>query len=242
MNNLAGKFGLEIRRTGKLSDFDAAAIKVIDRVTPFTMTSPDRIFSLIQATRYVAKAGIPGSIVEAGVWRGGSAMAAAIELITHGDTSRDIYLYDTYEGMSEPGKEDVDFRGQAAEAQLASSEKTKNSSIWAYSPVEDVRRNLISTGYPAGRLHFIKGKVEDTIPGEVPEKIAILRLDTDWYESTKHEMEHLYPRLVSGGVLILDDYGHWQGARQAVDEYIAAHSLNLLLNRIDNTGRIALKP
>jgi hypothetical protein len=196
----------------------------------------------VQAVRYVASAAIPGSIVEAGVWRGGSAMAAAIELMARGDQTRDIYLYDTYEGMSEPTKEDVDFRGQDAGTRLAASEKTKSSEIWAYSPVEDVRRNLLSTGYPAEKLHFIKGKVEDTIPGEVPEQIALLRLDTDWYESTKHEMEHLYPRLVSGGVLILDDYGHWQGARQAVDEYLAANNVNLLLNRIDNTGRIAIKP
>lgn len=239
---MAGKVGLEIRRTGKLSDFDPAAIKVIDRVQPYTMTSPDRIFALVQAVRYITAAGIPGSIVEAGVWRGGSAMAAAIELMAHGDQSRDLYLYDTYEGMSEPTKEDVDFRGQNAGEQLASSTKSKNSQIWAYSPVEDVRNNLLSTGYPADKLHFIKGKVEDTIPGETPDQIALLRLDTDWYESTKHEMEHLYPRLVSGGVLLLDDYGHWQGARQAVDEYIAAHNLHLLLNRIDNTGRIALKP
>jgi hypothetical protein len=239
---MAGKLGLEIRRTGKLSDFDPAAIKVIDRVQPYTMTSPDRIFALVQAIRYVTNAGIPGSIVEAGVWRGGSAMAAAIELMTHGDQTRDLYLYDTYEGMSEPTKEDLDFRGQAADSQLASSEKSTNSQIWAYSPIEEVRQNLLSTGYPGEKLHFIKGKVEDTIPGEIPDQIALLRLDTDWYESTKHEMEHLYPRLVSGGVLILDDYGHWQGARQAVDEYIAAHNLHLLLNRIDNTGRIALKP
>ena len=239
---MAGRVGLEIRRAGKLSDFDPAAIKVIDRVQPYTMTSPDRIFALVQAVRYISGAGVPGSIVEAGVWRGGSAMAAAIELMAHGDRSRDLYLYDTYEGMSEPTKEDVDFRGQDAGVQLASSKKSTNSQIWAYSPVEEVRRNLLSTGYPADMLHFIKGKVEDTIPGEAPDQIALLRLDTDWYESTKHEMEHLYPRLVSGGVLILDDYGHWQGARQAVDEYMAAHNLHLLLNRIDNTGRIALKP
>jgi hypothetical protein len=169
-------------------------------------------------------------------------MAAALALKSRGDTTRELYLYDTYEGMSEPGAEDVDVRGNAASEKLSAGKKSTSSEIWAYSPVEDVRRNLLSTGYPEGKLHFIKGKVEDTIPGDVPEQIALLRLDTDWYESTKHEMEHLYPRLVSGGVLILDDYGHWQGARQAVDEYLMTHNVHLLLNRTDNTGRIAIKP
>ena len=89
---------------------------------------------------------------------------------------------------------------------------------------------------------MVKGKVEDTLPGHAPDHIAVLRLDTDWYASTKHEMEHLYPRLARGGVLIIDDYGHWAGSRQAVDEYLAEHGIHLLLNRTDYTGRMALKP
>jgi len=90
-------------------------------------------------------------------------------------------------------------------------------------------------------MRFIVGKVEDTIPGEAPGKIAILRLDTDWYESTKHELINLYPKLSTGGVLIIDDYGHWEGARKAVDEYIHDQRLRILLNRIDYTGRIAVR-
>ena len=96
-----------------------------------------------------------------------------------------------------------------------------------------------ATGYPAERLHFVEGKVEDTIPEQAPERIALLRLDTDWYESTRHELEHLYPRLSPGGVLIIDDYGHWEGARQAVDEYFKGE---VYLHRIDYTGRLAIKP
>jgi hypothetical protein len=114
--------------------------------------------------------------------------------------------------------------------------------MWGYSPIEDVRRNLLGTGYPTDRLHFVKGKVEDTIPGETPEQIALLRLDTDWYGSTKHEMQHLYPLVAQGGVLIVDDYGHWQGARSAVDEYLATNGIHLLLNRTDASGRLAIKP
>jgi hypothetical protein len=111
---------------------------------------------------------------------------------------------------------------------------------WCYSPLDEVKRNLARTGYPAERVVYVQGKVEDTIPGTLPERTALLRLDTDWYSSTRHELEHLYPGLVAGGVLVLDDYGTWQGARQATDEYFAARG-PLLLNRIDSTGRIAVK-
>lgn len=106
----------------------------------------------------------------------------------------------------------------------------------------EVSSNLARTDYPSERTHLVKGRVEDTVPSEAPERIAVLRLDTDWYESTRHEMEQLFPRLPPGGVLILDDYGHWQGSRRAVDEYLAAEGLHLLLQRIDYTGRIATKP
>ena len=100
---------------------------------------------------------------------------------------------------------------------------------------------MASTGYPANQISYVRGPVEQTIPITVPESIALLRLDTDWHASTRHELDYLFPRLVKGGVLIIDDYGHWQGARKAVDDYIAANKLNLLLSRIDYTGRLAVK-
>ena len=108
--------------------------------------------------------------------------------------------------------------------------------------LDEVTRNVLGTGYPADRVRFVEGLVEDTIPEQAPEEIAVLRLDTDWYESTRHQLVHLYPRLSSGGVLILDDYGCWLGARQAVDEYIEEHGLHLLLTRIDSSGRLVVKP
>ena len=98
------------------------------------------------------------------------------------------------------------------------------------------------TGYDPARMHFVKGDVLETVPQEAPERIALLRLDTDWYESTRHELDHLYARLSPGGILIIDDYGHWRGARRAVDEFIEKHRLRLFLNRIDYTGRLAIKP
>ena len=107
--------------------------------------------------------------------------------------------------------------------------------------MEEARANLLCTGYPAGKMQFVKGKVEDTIPASAPEHIALLRLDTDWFESTYHELIHLYPRLSPGGILIIDDYGYWQGARKAVDRYIEEHQLKLLLTRVDDSARMSVK-
>jgi hypothetical protein len=118
----------------------------------------------------------------------------------------------------------------------------QTSFIWGIAPLESVRTNVESTDYPVECVRYIQGRVEDTIPLEAPDQIALLRLDTDWYESARHELVHLYPRLVPGGVLVIDDYGHWQGARKAVDEYLAEHGIRVLLCRMDYTGRIALKP
>lgn len=224
------------------ADFDETSIAVIRSVQPYTMTSVERIFALIQAVEYVVRAGIPGDMVECGVWQGGSMMAVAQTLQRLGDTDRDLYLFDTYEGMPQPTEADVDYSGNSAAVEFETMKKTADSSDWCYASIEQVQQNLASTGYPMARINLIKGKVEDTIPVQAPEKIAILRLDTDWYESTQHELIHLFPRLVEGGVLIIDDYGHWQGSRRATDEYLAEHKIPLLLNRVDYTARIAVKP
>jgi O-methyltransferase len=101
--------------------------------------------------------------------------------------------------------------------------------------------NMLSTGYPEEKVHFIKGKVEETLPSVLPDQLALLRLDTDWYESTKHELIHLFPLLDSRGLLIIDDYGHWQGVRKAIDEYFSEHKLNLYLHRVDYSCRVAVR-
>ncbi|HUL74541.1 MAG TPA: TylF/MycF/NovP-related O-methyltransferase [Vicinamibacterales bacterium] len=223
-------------------DFDAGHFETVELVRPYTMTSPERIHALVEAVRYVVRRRLPGAIVECGVWRGGSMMAVARTLLELGDTSRDLYLLDTFEGMSAPTDRDVDLSGRQADQLLAPSTRTDATSYWCYASLEDVQRSLATVGYPEARVHYVRGKVEDTVPGQAPGEIALLRLDTDWYESTRHELQHLYPRLVSGGVLIVDDYGHWKGARQATDEFIAATPDFGLLTRIDYTGRLAIKP
>ncbi|GAB1691360.1 hypothetical protein KRM28CT15_31630 [Krasilnikovia sp. M28-CT-15] len=220
-------------------DFDEATKDLIRAVKPRTMTSPEKLNALVNSVRYIVRHQIPGDIVECGVWRGGSMMAIARTLIETGDTDRHLHLYDTFEGMSEPTEHDRRFDGKPAAEMLSTSSRT--SGVWACASLEDVQEGMRESAYPADRIHYYKGKVEDTIPGHIPDRISILRLDTDWYESTRHELKHLWPRLVPGGVLLLDDYGWWEGARQAVDEWLEETQLPLLLMRMDE-GRVAVKP
>jgi O-methyltransferase len=240
VHRLIRRFGYELKRP--TSGLVPAEKDLVRRVKPFTATSPARIVGLVDAVRYVVKNSIAGSFVECGVWRGGSIMTMAWTLLELGDTSRDLYLYDTFEGMSAPTDKDRLVDGSPVADVLTQMDRTAGDNLWAFAPFEAVKRNVLSTGYPVDKVHFVEGKVEDTLPARAPESIALLRLDTDWYESTRHEMIHLYPRLCPRGVLILDDYGDWQGARQAVDEYFAAQPFTPLLSRMDTTGRMLVKP
>lgn len=218
-------------------DFEKREIDIVREVRPWTMTSPERIFGLIQATRYVSMNRIPGAIVECGVWKGGSMAAIARTLLQLEDKSRDLYLFDTFEGMPAPTGNDVEYSGKHAAEVLKEEEGTRCDDA----PLEAVKDVIYATNYPREKIHFVSGKVEETIPALAPGSISLLRLDTDWYESTRHELIHLFPRLSTTGVFIVDDYGHWRGCRQACDEYFENHRIPILLNRIDYTGRIAVK-
>lgn len=219
-------------------DFDPETAAVVEATRPYTLTSPERVFALCSAVRHVVTAKVPGAVVECGVWRGGSMMAAAMTLCSMGCGDRDLYMFDTFETTPAPTGRDVDCWGIPAAVYFenAGAAGTPDS----YLPIEEVRALLESTGYPPDRLRFVPGLVEDTVPAEAPGEIAVLRLDTDWYGSTAHEMRHLFPRLAPGGVLIVDDYGHFKGARDAVDEYLAEHDLHILLHRVDYTARMAV--
>lgn len=220
-------------------DFDIATMELSRVVRPFTMTSPERLFALRQSVQYVVRHNIAGAIVECGVWKGGSMMAVALTLLESDISDRHLYLFDTFEGMTPPTEADVTFRGEVASELLANA--CAQANVWACATFAEVKSNLTATGYPADHLHLIRGRVEETVPEFAPHCIALLRLDTDWYESTYHEMVHLWPRLNAGGVLIIDDYGHWAGARKAVDQYFAEHNAPILLNRVDYTGRLCVK-
>jgi O-methyltransferase len=229
-----------------LAAMDEADRAIIERSLPFTMTGVPRLHALVEAVRYCEQRGIPGAFAECGVWRGGSVLAMILTLEALGTIDRDIYLYDTFEGMTAPTEHDVSPIDPPA---LDTWRRAEGESERPWSNLFDpdtfneeaVRATLAETGYPPERLHLVAGPVEETLPGGAPQELALLRLDTDWYESTRHELVHLYPRLADGGVLIVDDYGHWEGARRAVDEYFAEQAEPLLMTRIDYTGRIAVK-
>jgi O-methyltransferase len=219
--------------------------EIIARASPYTMTSAARLQALIDAVRHCEVRGLDGAFAECGVWLGGSVLAMILTLQELG-AERDIYLYDTFEGMTEPTEHDYSQIDSSA-LSIWNAAAANGERPWPemFGPTVfnegSVREMLAATGYPVSRLHFVRGPVEETIPGVVPGPLALLRLDTDWYASTRHELHHLYPLLVSGGSLIIDDYGHWDGARKAVDEYFRSEAEPVLLTRIDYTGRIAVK-
>jgi O-methyltransferase len=215
--------------------------RILEAVAGYTMTSVERQLALISSIRHIVKAGIAGCYVECGVWRGGSSMAAALAFQQAGDTARELHLYDTFEGMTPPTAADRTPDGTLAQAHL-DADPARTGVNWCVAGLEDVQRNMASTGYPKERVHFVRGPVEATIPSQSPAgPIALLRLDTDWYESTKHELIHLFPKLQPGGILIIDDYGHWEGAKKAVDEYFSTLKPPHYLQRVDYTGRLLVK-
>lgn len=220
---------------------------ILDRTVGLTMTGLPRMQSLLDAVRHIVAADIPGDFAECGVWRGGSVLAMILTLQDLGITDRHIYLYDTFEGMTEPGDADVSPHDPPARATWREAQATGRRP-WSelFDPTlfneDDVRRTVLESGYPAERLHLVRGPVEETLPAFAPDRLALLRLDTDWYESTRHEMTHLYPRLTAGGILIIDDWGHWDGARRAVQEHFAASPPAPFMHRIDYSARLAVKP
>ena len=238
LHNLLGGLGYQIVMIGiEFQDVPQTHRDVYRKVKPFTMTSEHSVYTLIRCLEHLHRYQIPGNIVECGVWRGGMMMAALEGLKLLKDASRHVYLYDTFEGMAEPGINDE----EKAMGLYRNYKRADGSSDWCRSTLDEVKSNLAACGYDPSKLHFIQGKVEDSIPGTLPGEIALLRLDTDWYESTRHEFEHLFPLVVKGGFVIIDDYGAWAGSRKATDEYLESHGLSYFLHRVDTGSRIFVK-
>ena len=190
---------------------------------PYSMAmSGERAEFLYDTVYRQVKEQVPGDFVECGVWKGGNCMLMALALQELGE-NRTIWMYDTYQGMPTPGEEDVTFDGDR---------KAKDiwHEGWCEASFEEVLANMQSVN--AKNYKMIAGKVQNTIPKHAPESISILRLDTDFYASTKHELFHLYPRLSIGGILIMDDYYKWKGSRKACDEFLP----NKLFTRIGTSN------
>ena len=217
--------------------------RIIQAVTPYTLTNPKRLMALLDSVAYIVDAGLEGAIVECGVWKGGSMMCAAMALHELRDENRDLYLFDTFEFEVPYAPDSAD--GQRAATAFARASKASKSERREaiICNIKDVEGRLRETGYPASKVHFVAGKVEDTLPERAPDRISLLRLDTDLYQPTLHQLTHLFPRLEQGGVLIIDDYDDatWPGVRKAVDEYLDSNNVRLLLHRVDSGSRLAVK-
>lgn len=222
-------------------DIEPPFFALWEQVKPYTMISLERAYVIYKAVEYVQTRGIRGAFVECGVWKGGASMLMALSLQALGGAPRHLYLYDTFSGMTAPGREDrVAWNGVPVRKKWEEDRRgeKQNFTHWAI-PREEVLANFTRIDYPSSHLHTVEGDVRLTLQRRTPGRIALLRLDTDWYDSTRAELERLYPRLRRGGVLLIDDYGHFTGARKAVDEYFAGKPI--FLHRDDYTGRSAVK-
>ncbi|MEB3178124.1 MAG: TylF/MycF/NovP-related O-methyltransferase [Nostocaceae cyanobacterium] len=215
---------------------DLVFMDLFQQVSPYTMTSVEALFALYTSVNYVIDRQIPGDIVECGVWRGGSALLAALILKARNISDRKLYLYDTFQGMPTPTEFDVDKYGRSGFEMM---EQYGDDIGWCYALLEDVKTAFWSHNFDF-EINFVPGDVLETLKTTKPETISVLRLDTDWYESTAFEFQQLYPRLSTRGVLIIDDYGCWAGSRKATDDYFREVPAPML-TRIDKEVRLGIK-
>jgi hypothetical protein len=224
-------------------DEEQAAREAIALVEDHTMLSYQRLITLWQQVRYLDRAGIPGCLVECGTWKGGAAALMALAHRSAGKPSRHLHLFDSFQGLPEPdrtrdGEMAVRYAGERASGDLRSIGKCVGT-------LEENRHVLTSAAqYPPSLTHYHGGWFQDTlrvVPPSIGE-IALLRIDGDWYESTKICLESLFPQVRSGGIVVIDDYGKWSGCRQAVNEYMETLERPLFLNHIDAAGRYILVP
>lgn len=227
-------------------EFSRADTEVLDLVlnSGVTMASRERVVATIKACKHAVEAEIDGDFIECGVWRGGNSIAARLTFDNYGSDKK-VWLFDTFGGMTAPTEFDTtSFSDQSTDDRFKAGQKDGHNE-WCFASIEDVRANFRNAGVDPDSVRMIAGDVTRTLEDEsnLPERIAVLRLDTDFYESTRAELETLYPRLSIGGSLLIDDFGHWDGARRAVDEYFGALSPGSrpLLHYTDYTGRMAVK-
>lgn len=245
MKSLLSVFKRKKARCVPPVECSAADREIIDFVmrAGISMASEERLWATLMAVKHTLENNIAGDIVECGVWRGGNALIAAELNSRYGNPKR-IFLYDTFLGMTEPGSSDKDAVAGIAASQKFADQQKQGYNNWCFASLSEVEENFSRRGLLSDRIVFVPGDVSTTLLREsnLPGEISVLRLDTDWYESTKKELDVLYPRLTLGGVILLDDYGHWAGCRKAVDEYFEKLADSRpLLTYTDYTGRLAVK-
>lgn len=243
LNYVISKVGYELKEIKDILPIETnnSDLEIIQSVKSNSMSSNLRLYELIQAVKYINRNNIKGDFVECGVWRGANLVVMQKLIEQYNIENKSVYGFDTFDGMSEPTEFDLDYAGNSAKELMTNTKKDEKRGIWAYSPKEKVFDFIQNNVLNKKNINLIEGKVEDTLlnSNNLPEKISLLRLDTDFYESTKIELEILYPLLEKGGVLIIDDYGHFEGARKAVDEYF--NDKELWLKYVDYTCRLYIK-
>jgi O-methyltransferase len=245
--------GLEVRRKGSYDyevvapvEFSKADLEVLQFVTEqrFTMGSRERVVATINACKHAVQAEIAGDFVECGVWRGGNSIAAKLTFENYGSDKK-VWLFDTFTGMTPPTEHDTTRFSDKSAAERFDEAQAGGHNEWCFASLGDVQANFKSAGADMAGVRFIAGDVMKTLADQhnLPEALCVLRLDTDFYDSTKAELETLYPRLSAGGSLLIDDFGHWDGARRAVEEYLGAlpPRSRPLLHYTDYSGRMAIK-
>ena len=251
IKKIMNKFGYELRlinleyenlKNSFPVEFSKDEVELVRYVIDNGLTgvSKERLFATLMSCKYVLNCEIPGDFVECGVWRGGNAIIAAGIFKMYGSNKK-VYLFDTFTGMTEPSSSDVEMHSNITAQELLNHRKKAQLSQGR--SIDDVRDNFAKYDLLNENILFIKGDVLQTLHDSenIPESISVLRLDTDWYESTKFEMDILYSRVTKNGVLMIDDYGHWTGSKKAVDEYFQENHNHIFLQYIDYTGRLGVK-
>ena len=187
--------------------------EIVARAEPYSMTGPVRLAATVTAVRETEH--LAGDIVECGVWRGGNIIAAMLA----SERARRFWLFDTFDGMTEPGEHDWRKGKHATEKKGY----RRGRQQWCRAERDEVEANVRQYQRADQEVRYVVGPVEHTLLQQpLPDRIVVLRLDTDFYKSTRVELEVLWPRLVPGGVLIVDDYYSWDGCRRACDEYFGS--------------------
>ena len=182
----------------------------------------DALYQVLNAVNHIITNNIDGDLIEIGVYKGVMVAAMCAKLLQLGVTDRKIHLYDTFEGMVQPTYKDI-YCNTGENADI------NNPAVKSVSPLENVKYNISLIDYPSANIIYHKGDICKTNLDEIPQKIAFLRLDTDWYESTKFELQYFIPFVSNNGVVTQDDYGWWKGASDAVNEYLSNKNIDIKL-------------
>lgn len=213
--------------------------RLLEVTDGYAMADRLRRVSILRLVERLDKEGIPGALAECGVARGGVAALLGAQAAA-GPMRRDVWLFDSFVGLPEPT-----FRDGAPAVRLA-----HNRGDGRLEPIgecvgtlEDVRHFLFDEcRLSQDRIHLVEGWFQNTLPSYAGGPIALVHIDGDWYESVRTCLESLWPRVVPGGYVIIDDYGHWEGARRATREFLAKQSGGTLLHRRGYTQAFFRKP